>query len=82
MVCMWRMGAAKRPVQSVDVCRSTLSSNTVRCLTIWRTTYSVDLLAACLDVDDSQVCPGISRAARALQDSYIEVAPIGWPRIE
>ncbi|CAM9491345.1 unnamed protein product [Scytosiphon promiscuus] len=53
-VCMWRKSAATRPVQSVDVCRFTFSCESVRCLKIWRMVYGVDLLAACIDVDDGQ----------------------------
>eukprot|EP00752_Nemacystus_decipiens_P004767 g4338.t2 len=71
VVCMWRGGAGKRPVQAIDVCRSTFSSSPVRCLTVWRTTYSIELLAACLDVDDNQ-------ADDAAAVTAIEVA---WGRV-
>ncbi|CAB1107989.1 unnamed protein product [Ectocarpus sp. CCAP 1310/34] len=53
-VCMWNKRAANRPAQFVDVCRSNFSCGPVRCLSVWRTTYSIDLLAACFEVDDGQ----------------------------
>lgn len=54
-MCMWRKSAAMCPAQSVDVCRFTFSCESVRCLAVWRMVYGVELLAACLDVNDSQV---------------------------
>eukprot|EP00903_Cladosiphon_okamuranus_P008160 g7859.t1 len=75
VVSMWHMGAGKRPIQAVDVCRSMLSSNTVRCLTIWRTTYSIDLLAACLDVDDNQELEPPVYLLAGDEGGYLSVLP-------
>lgn len=55
MVCMWRKESMARPVQSVQLRRSILAVESIQCLVIWRTTYSLDLLAACVELDDTQV---------------------------
>ncbi|CAM9843940.1 unnamed protein product [Ectocarpus sp. 6 AP-2014] len=74
-VCMWNKSAANRPAQFVDVCRSNFSSGPVRCLSVWRTTYSTDLLAACFEVDDGQeVDPPVYLLAGD-GDGYLSVLP-------
>lgn len=54
-LCMWRKGSTDGPVQSVDICRSMFHADSVLCLALWRTGYGLDLLAACIELDDKQV---------------------------
>ncbi|CAM9483745.1 unnamed protein product, partial [Ectocarpus fasciculatus] len=75
-VCMWNKSSANRPAQFVDVCRSSFSCDAVRCLAVWRTTYSIDLLAACFEVDDGQeVDPPVCLLAGD-GDGYLSILPV------
>lgn len=54
-LCMWRKNSAEGPVQSVEISKSMFHADVVLCLALWRTGYGLDLLAACIELDDNQV---------------------------